>query len=238
IMLAYSLSIGVYCPTDSLPQAPPEPPNSLWHTAATWLGARNSMTDASDAAMPHGVVIDTSQWVNRHGDRLYRFALMRVRNVSVAEELVQETFLAGLQSQQSFKGQSSEATWLTGILKHKIMDHFRRSVRETVTEDIEAEADAWFTAKGRWATPPSLSRSPMSDIEQEELRNELVGCMGELPQRLSTAFVLTQIDGFDTGETCKVLHITPTNLWVMLHRARMRLRNCLERKGFGRSKAC
>lgn len=188
--------------------------------------------------MPHGNTIDTSRWVRLHGDRLYRFALMRVRNVSTAEELVQETFLAALQSRHGFKGQSSELTWLTGILKHKIMDHFRRSARETVTDEIEAEADAWFTARGRWATAPSMSRTPMSDIEQEELRSELVDCMGELPQRLSTVFVLTQIDGLDTGETCKVLGITDTNLWVMLHRARMRLRHCLERKGFGRSKTC
>ncbi|MDE1888182.1 MAG: sigma-70 family RNA polymerase sigma factor [Gammaproteobacteria bacterium] len=159
---------------------------------------------------------------------LYRFALMRVCDSSVAEELVQETFLAALKGWREFRGQSSERTWLVGILKHKIVDHLRYARREVPTEDIDVEVDAYFNAGGGWAVPPSIVGNPGKSVEQQQLRGKLAECMQELPERLSNAFVLTQIDGLPAKETCKVLGITETNLWVMLHRARLRLQRCLQ----------
>lgn len=171
---------------------------------------------------------DASQWVLAHGDTLYRFALMRVRDSSVAEELMQETFLAALKGIQEFRGRSSARTWLIGILKHKVMDHLRHACREVPTEDIDMEVDAYFNDRGGWAVPPSIVGNPAENVEQEELRGKLAECMQELPERLSRVFVLTQIDGLSAKETCKVLGITTTNLWVMLYRARLRLQRCLQ----------
>ena len=165
---------------------------------------------------------------------LFRFALMRVRDPSVAEELVQETFLAALKGMQGFQGQSSERTWLVGILKHRIVDHIRRAKREVLSEDIEEEVDSYFDQKGAWATPPSVLENPVTGAEQAEIRKRIAECLEGLPERLSRVFVLTQVDGVETEEACKLLDITTTNLWVLLHRSRLRLRQCLENKGFGR----
>lgn len=191
------------------------------------------MSSENNAENPGVSQIDPSQWVNLHGDVLYRFALLRVGDSSVAEELVQETFLAALKGQQDFKGQSSERTWMIGILKHKIVDHLRQAKREVLTEDMDAEVDAYFNEQGGWAVAPSILRNPLKSAEQEELRMQLVACLEQLPERLAQAFVLTQIDGLIAEEACKALGITSTNLWVMLHRSRLRLRRCLEGKGFG-----
>lgn len=177
---------------------------------------------------------DATHWVSEHGDALYRFALARVRDPDVAEELVQETFLAGLKSMDSYQERSSERTWLIGILKHKVVDHIRRAAREVASDDIDVEVDTYFNERGGWALPPSLAGNPVNQVEQDELAQQLSDCMQALPERLSKVFVLTQVDGVIGDEACKVLGITTTNLWVMLHRARLRLRQCLENRGFGR----
>lgn len=179
--------------------------------------------------------IDASRWVAEHGDVLYRYALLRVRDRSVSEELVQETFLAALKGLKNFQGESTERTWLIGILKHKIVDHVRRVQREVPTEEIDAEVDSYFNENGRWAVPPSVMQTPLGNAEQDELRRYLVDCLNTLPQRLSRAFVLTQVDGAATEEACKLLEVSATNLWVMLHRARLRLRQCLESMGWSPS---
>lgn len=179
--------------------------------------------------------IDPAQWVNQHGDVLYRFALLRVRDPSSAEELVQETFLAALKATESFREKSSERTWLIGILKHKLVDHIRRTRREIPSDAIDAEVDAYFNDSGAWTVPPSLAGNPVSHTEQEEIRRRLAECMRALPERLSRAFVLTQVDGVLAAEVCKILGVTATNLWVLLHRARLRLRKCLEDGGFGKT---
>lgn len=164
---------------------------------------------------------------------LYRFALLRVRDTTVAEELVQETFLAALSGIQGFQGQSSERTWLVGILKHKIVDHLRHASREQTVEDMDVEVAAYFNERGEWAVPPSVLDNPTKNVEQDELRGRLAECLSGLPERLAQAFVLTQLDGLSAEEVCKLEGITATNLWVMLHRARLRLRHCLEKMGFG-----
>jgi RNA polymerase sigma-70 factor, ECF subfamily len=179
--------------------------------------------------------VDPTQWVNQHGDVLYRFALLRVRNPSIAEELVQETFLAALKAAHSYQEQSSERTWLIGILKHKLVDHIRQARREVSSDDIEADVHAYFNAVGGWAVPPSLSGNPVSQTEQAELRRQLADCIRALPERHARAFVLTQVDGVLANETCKILGVSATNLWVLLHRARLRLRQCLETGGFGKT---
>ena len=173
-------------------------------------------------------------WVDRHGDALFRYALFRLRDASLAEEMVQETFLAALQASERFGGRSSERTWLVGILKHKIVDHYRRLSRERPAEEDDYmpeaiserfdEHDYWYHELG----PREWGESPHAAVERSELWSVLDGCLGEIPPRHAAAFTLREIDEMPTEEICKVLGVSTTNLWVILHRARAHLRLCLE----------
>jgi RNA polymerase sigma-70 factor (ECF subfamily) len=178
-----------------------------------------------------------STWVDNHGDVLYRFALLQVRDPHVAEDLVQETFISALQGLEEFKGDSSERTWLVGILKHKVLDHFRKSSREIVSSDLSAltddAEDETFNKWEQWRRPPSSWReSPYNLLEKKEFWKVFVSCLDGLPESFRRAFALRELDGLGTEEVCKILDVTATNLWVMLHRARARLRNCLDDNWF------
>lgn len=180
--------------------------------------------------------VDPSEWVDRYGDYLFRYAMLRLRNRSATEDLVQETFLAALKDRHSFSGRSSEATWLVGILKHKIADHFRRQSREVSRPGgtlSDPPRDDPFDADGRWATGPTeWGGNPADLLRQKEFVEQLAKCLSALSPNQANAFTLREIEGEDTGEICKVLNVTETNLWVILHRARMHLRRCLETHWF------
>jgi RNA polymerase sigma-70 factor (ECF subfamily) len=180
-------------------------------------------------------------WVELHGDYLYRFALSRLRDPKTAEDVLQETFLAALQSLDRFEGRSSERTWLAGILKHKILDHFRRGGREVGLGDRDEPPDFhpdWFDEEGHWKldeNSPADWADPDRTLEQSRFWEAMGRCLGELPARTARAFALREIEDAETDAICKDLSITPTNLWVMLHRARMHLRRCLELHWIGRT---
>ncbi len=173
-------------------------------------------------------------WVDSYGDFLYRFALSRVKDPSVAEDLVQETFLAALRARENFKGESAGRTWLIAILKHKIVDHIRKKIREPSTDKIEAltdKSDPDFDERGHWQIlPGKWAVNPGKLYEQKEFIDVLYHCLAELPERLADAFIKREMDGLSTDDICKELGITATNSWVMLYRARMSLRRCLEDK--------
>ena len=187
----------------------------------------------SDAA----IIDDPESWVDHYGDFLYRFALSRVKDPAVAEDLVQETFLAALRARESFKGRSAARTWLIAILKHKIVDYIRKKFREPPTDKIETMTDimdADFNDSGKWQVRPhKWAINPGKIYEQKEFFDVLYYCLAELPGRLAEAFMLREMDGLSTAEVCKILDITATNSWVMLYRARMSLRRCLENKWLG-----
>lgn len=174
-------------------------------------------------------------WLERYGDYLYRFAMFRLRDASLAEDVLQETLLAALQSHQKFAHLSTEKTWLVGILKHKIMDHFRRTSRESIyitheDESGESEAD-FFDKAGAWREdrrPSQWSVDPAADLEQKELWEIFYSCLDKLPERTARIFILREVDGLTSDEICEQLNIKPNNLWVMLHRARLQLRLELE----------
>jgi RNA polymerase sigma-70 factor, ECF subfamily len=180
---------------------------------------------------------DPSEWVDRYGDYLFRYAMLRLRDRSTAEDLVQETFLAALKNRDSFSGGSSEATWLVGILKHKIADHFRRQSREASLPggDLpDPPGDDPFDVAGRWmAGPAEWGGNPADLFRQKEFVDQLAKCLSGLSPNQANAFTLREIEGEDTEEICKILNVSETNLWVILHRARMRLRQCLEIHWFG-----
>jgi RNA polymerase sigma-70 factor (ECF subfamily) len=171
-------------------------------------------------------------WVDEYGDYLYKFAVARVMNAATAEDLVQETFLAALQNRDSFEGRSTLKTWLVSILKHKIIDHIRRAGREQPVENMELglrQVDDSFDDTGKWKSKPAKwTSSPMALFEQKEFWDILSRCMSKLSPRLARAFQLREMDGLNCDEICNILNISSSNCWVMLYRARMSLRDCLQ----------
>ncbi len=185
---------------------------------------------------------DFSAWVDQHGDYLYKYALFRLRDGSAAEDAVQETFLAALKAYRGFEGRGSERTWLVGILKHKVTDHFRRTMREAPIgepEDDTFEHNEFFTRTDEWTNhwntdyaPSDWHATPAELMERSEFWHVLNDCLSPLPKRAASAFTLREVDGLSSEEICQALNISVNNLWVMLHRARLHLRNCLERNWF------
>ncbi|MFC1824007.1 sigma-70 family RNA polymerase sigma factor [Thermodesulfobacteriota bacterium] len=181
-------------------------------------------------------ITDPDKWVDLYGDYLYRYALSRIQDPVLAEDLVQETFLAALKARDRFEGRSSEKTWFAAIMKHKIVDHFRTMHVEQGFEDIESKigsGDEFFNKEGAWQLKPSLwNANPGKLSEQKEFWKILHVCLSELPERSAHAFILREMEGLSTEEICKALEISATNCWVILHRARLSLRHCLDIKWF------
>ncbi|OIR06629.1 RNA polymerase sigma factor SigM [mine drainage metagenome] len=174
-----------------------------------------------------------NNWLNEHGDYLYRFALARLRDTHQAEDAVQETMLAAIKN-NSFDGESSARTWLTGILKHKIIDLQRKQIREQPISDLidldasDTSMDDFFDSTGHWLDKPQTLEIPDNALEQKQFLKALSTCMDKLPAKLATIFSMRDIQEIDNENICKELDITTTNAWVMLYRARMGLRKCLE----------
>jgi len=180
------------------------------------------------------------QWVDVYADVLYRYALARVGRADLAEDLVQETLLAALEARQTFRGDSQQRTWLIGILRHKILDHFRSAATRLETQPHDDSGgqvlDSWFDQNGRWRKPPTQWKADDQQLlEDQEFWNVFNECMKNLPNRPREVFALRVMDDQETDAICKELKITPTNLWVILHRARALLRACLEKHWFGES---
>lgn len=170
--------------------------------------------------------LDPEHWVENHGDCLYRYALGQVRNGGVAEDLVQETFLAALRGQERFCGQSTERTWLVGILRHKIVDHLRLASR-SVPMARRCDQGEWETDEDLvlWLHEASADcAAPHRGIELSEFRTALEQAMGDLPPRLAQVFQLYEVEERSAQDVCEKMAISPSNLWVMLHRARHQLR--------------
>jgi RNA polymerase sigma-70 factor (ECF subfamily) len=183
------------------------------------------------------VTIDPGKWVDQYGDLLYRYAILRVGDNEVAEDLVQETLCSAFESRERFSGKSSEKTWLVGILKHKIADYFRKSSKETIHDDLSAYPEGddgdFFDEKGRWKIiPVKWKGSPEDVLENKEFWEIFHRCLDGLSSNLRRVFTLRELDDMESGEICKVAGVSATNLWVMLHRARNGLRRCMELNWF------
>lgn len=176
--------------------------------------------------------LDPELWLEDHGDYLFRYALVRLQDREIAEDMVQETLLAALRAREKFQARSSVRTWLVGILKHKVLDHFRKSYREPPISDLlssEDPSEALFDEKGKWKPGPiPWADDPRALLEQKEFWETFLRCMSDLPRRLAQVFALRELDGLKGEEICNLTKISATNLGVMLHRARLRLRRCLE----------
>lgn len=180
--------------------------------------------------------VPTALELERHRPYLLRFALVQLRDRSGAEDAVQETLLAAIQGASRFAGESSLRTWLVGILKHKIIDSIRKTAREQPVEshpDGDAvEVEAFFAEDGHFAEAPEEWASPDRALEQRRFFEALERCLQALPGNTRSAFTMRELMGLETEEICKELGVSTSNCWVMLHRARLSLRACLERSWF------
>jgi len=171
---------------------------------------------------------------------LLRFARTQLRNEAWAEDAVSETLLAALEKPQSFAGQSQLKTWLVGILKHKVIDQLRRHAREAslTTDDDEQDLDELlFAQDGHWREAPKDWGDPEHQLRERQFFDVLEACVSHLPATQGRVFMMREWLELDTDEICKELAITSTNLWVLLHRARLRLRDCLQQAWFDRAAA-
>jgi len=180
--------------------------------------------------MPKHVIIP-EKWVDRYSDYLYNYTIVRVNNHEVAQDLISETFLAGLKSKDNFKGEASERTWLISILKRKIIDHYRKinsnkgkaEVRITYNDE-DADGD-WL--EQRVSDP--FDKTAEDILENNELGSAILDCLDGLSEKHATIFKMKTIDNFDTEAICNEFNITPSNLWVIIHRARTAMADCLEK---------
>lgn len=178
------------------------------------------------------------QWVDSYGDQLFGYALARLRNRTLAEEAVQDTFVSAFAARAGFGGRSSEKTWLFGILKNKITDHFRKFGRE-VSLDAEApDAEGDYGPEGGWAKPPAdwSAATPSELAENGEFTRVLDDCLSKVPQKYAGVFTAREYDERPTEAICKDFGLSASNLWVILHRVRHELRKCLDANWFGRAK--
>ena len=206
------------------------------------------MAPSENAAPPpvsgaHSALTDPERWVEDYGDYLFKYALLHLRDASRAEDAVQETFLAALRGGKTFAGRSAERSWLVGILKNKIYDHYRKASRETSFTDLEFYADeesdrfvAQGLGKGGWLheLAPQEWPDPGASLDNEAFWKTYRDCSNKLPKNIAAAFNLREVDGVESRDICEALKISEGNLWVMLHRARMALRRCLEMNWFGK----
>lgn len=178
--------------------------------------------------------IDPNQWVDKYSDYLYNYTIVRVNDHEIAQDLISETFLAGLKSMENFKGEASERTWLISILKRKIIDYYRKinsnkgkaEVR-MFYNDADSEGD-WL--EERVSDP--FDKTAEDQMENKELGMAIFGCLDTLNEKQATIFRMKTIDGMDTETICNDFDITPSNLWVIIHRARKAMADCLESNWF------
>jgi RNA polymerase sigma-70 factor (TIGR02943 family) len=177
--------------------------------------------------------------VAQHRIYLLRYARLQLRNDTWAEDCVSETIVAALSRPQSFGQRSQLKTWLVGILKHKLIDTLRARKREVPLPDGDGEGDGseeldalMFKADGHYASPPADWGDPERALGSRQFLQVLEACTEKLPPAMARVFMMREWLEMDSEEICKELALTPTNLYVQLHRARLRLRECLELNWF------
>jgi RNA polymerase sigma-70 factor (TIGR02943 family) len=179
--------------------------------------------------------LNPDTWIDKYADYLFNYAVVRVNNEDVAKDLVQETFFAGLKSAKNFQGKASERTWLIAILKRKVIDYYRKINSKKGRAEVRMNFYNEGENEGSWIeerVPQSWDNETEKLIENEELKSQLDVCLDYLPEKYAMVFRMKTIQEFETEEICKELDITASNLWVIIHRARMQLRKCMEDNWF------
>ena len=188
---------------------------------------------------------DVSTWLAEHGDALFRYALKRVGDRDLAEDLVQDTFVAALRAAGDFQGRSQVSTWLIGILRHKIADHMRKLTRQRERDakhrEETTQVDTFHNGHWRVGLKPwpskAIASDPSKSVEMQEFWRVLDSCRDKLPTKLAIAFRMRDLEELPMTDICETLEITATNLSVRLHRARVLLRDCLDQNWFSAGEA-
>src|ERR1700761_1322999 len=183
---------------------------------------------------PENQLLDPHNWVKAHADYLYAYTIKRIDDTELARDLVQETFLAALEKVKNFEGRSSERTWLTAILKNKIIDVYRKKSARLAkeTQQAEHEQQDFFEEDGHWATshrPVSFGIEHVDPLVNKEFNSILQKCMQKLPALWMAVFTMKHIDDEETTTICTELKVSPANFWVIIHRTKLNLRACLQR---------
>ncbi|MGB5228756.1 MAG: sigma-70 family RNA polymerase sigma factor [Eudoraea sp.] len=179
--------------------------------------------------------LNPTSWVDQYADYLFNYAVARVSDGEIAKDLVQETFLAGLKSAKNYQGAATERTWLIAILKRKVIDYYRKINSKKGKAEVRINYSSHSDSEGDWleenvADPFSMLEN--DQIENVELGQAIQECISKLPKKQSAVFIMKTIRGLSTEDICNELGINPSNLWVMVHRARTNLMGCLNENWF------
>ena len=195
---------------------------------------QTSKNDTIDMGTP---MLEPHGWVARHADYLYAYAVARIDDEEMARDMVQETFLAALVRVEKFEGKSSERTWLTAILKNKIIDIYRKKAsgllkRTESLHDENGQQDFFEEETGHWKAeyvPRAFGIESYDPLAGKEFNQILRKCMQKLPALWLSVFTMKHVDDLDTKIICSELNVTPSNFWVIIHRAKVNLRACLQK---------
>lgn len=193
------------------------------------------MISKQDSANRHGTI---KKWLDKYGDSLYRYAFLRTRSRESAEDIVQETLIGALRAVELPDGRATEKTWLFGILKHKIADYGRTRQRSPLDQSLQNEDESdietqIFQADGRWREPTSTWGDPLKHVESQTFLQSLKGCLETLPTAQSEMFMLREIEEMSLEDAAQIAGVSAANVYVLLHRARLALRQCLRHVGYG-----
>lgn len=171
-----------------------------------------------------------AQWVEEHTSELLGYARQRVNDSQLAEDLVQDTFLAALTGLEGFKQEASPRTWLFSILRHKLMDHYRKAFKMPQVSMDATDGSSPFDEREMWLDdhrPANWGDTEL--LDDPEFNGILARCMGYLPEHWAAVLRLKYLEQKKTEAICKELGITTTNYWQMAHRAKLQLRECVEK---------
>ncbi len=178
-----------------------------------------------------GHQINPNNWIEAYADYLFNYTITRVKDRETAQDLVQDTFVAGLKSMKNFKGEASERTWLVSILKRKIIDHYRKINSKKGQAEVKINFNSGEDNEGDWLeqrVADPYDRTAEDRIENTELGSAIHDCLAKLPKKQAEVFKMKTMLGYETEAICNELGITASNLWVIVHRARTALASCLK----------
>ncbi len=179
--------------------------------------------------------LNPNTWIDSYADYLFNYAITRVSDAEIAKDLVQETFFAGLKSAKNYKGDAAERTWLIAILKRKVIDHYRKTNSKKGKAEVRMSYNTTSEDEGDWLeerVADPFSKGGDETIENKELGLAIQDCISKLPKKQSLVFTMKTIQGISTEDICNELGINPSNLWVMIHRARTALMGCMNQNWF------
>ena len=195
--------------------------------------------------MPPEFKLEPEKWIERYADALFAYTFARINRQDVAEDLVQDTFFSALKAKDTFQFNSSEKTWLIAILKRKIIDYYRKKSTQNELNIFDKNTkddfmNHFFEADGRtdhWTdanSPHDWGKDFETKVESDEFYTILKNCLGKLPEKWAAVFTLKNMEDLDSEEICKELQIAPSNYWVIMHRAKLQLRECMDINWFGK----